>query len=64
MNENIKELAKQSGIEIYGLGKDRTKWENSLEKFAELIVEDCLELCTDSDTYIDISEHFGIEDEE
>ena len=43
MNERIREIERQSGIEIYGLGLDRIKWESTLEKFAELIVRECLE---------------------
>ena len=42
MNELIREFEKQSGIEIYGLGKDRAKWESCIEKFAELIVRECI----------------------
>lgn len=42
MNNNIKNLEQQSGIEIYGLGKDRAKWEASLEKFSELIIQECI----------------------
>ena len=40
MNARIKELARESHIDIYGLGKDRDKWEAYLEKFAELILAD------------------------
>lgn len=42
MNKQIRELEQQSGIEIYGLGLDRAKWEYSLEKFAQLIVQSCI----------------------
>lgn len=38
MNELIRKLEKQSGIEIFGLGKHRAQWEGTLEKFAELII--------------------------
>ena len=37
MNEKIRQFEKESGLEIYGLGLDRTKWERTMEKFAELI---------------------------
>lgn len=49
MNERIKELAKQAGIEFT---YDPTEvpirafieaWEGDLEKFAELIVEECMD---------------------
>ena len=42
MNEHIKELAKQSGMDIYGLGLDRNKWEDTVERFAELIIKECI----------------------
>ena len=40
MNDRIKKFEKQSGIEIYGLGKDKAKWDLALEKFAQLMVEE------------------------
>ena len=40
MNARIKELARESHIDVYGLGKDRDKWEACLEKFAELMLKD------------------------
>lgn len=40
MNSRIREFERQSGIEIYGLGLDRAKWEHALEKFAELIIRE------------------------
>ena len=51
MNERIKELAEQAGIESYPAkllvntdeeGKVSSKWEIPLEKFAELIVAECM----------------------
>jgi hypothetical protein len=42
MNEKIRQFEKESGLEIYGLGLDRTKWERTMEKFAELIVKECV----------------------
>jgi hypothetical protein len=44
MNEQIKELVRESNLDVYGLGKDRAKWEVALEKFAELIIKDCIEI--------------------
>lgn len=43
MNERIKSLVKESNLDVYGLGKDREKWEDTLFKFAELIVQECAE---------------------
>jgi len=47
MNLRIREFEKESGLEIYGLGKDRAKWESVRDKFAELIVRECAELFVD-----------------
>jgi len=62
MNDRIKELAKQCWNE---------RWEGQLhfdnEKFAELIVRECIRLCDQvdlvgADDCIDnIKEHFGVE---
>jgi selenocysteine lyase/cysteine desulfurase len=41
LNEKIREFEKQSGLDIYGLGARRDKWEATLEKFTELIVNEC-----------------------
>jgi len=47
MNQRILELAKESHIDVYGLGKDRAKWEATLKAFAELILEDIDKIITD-----------------
>jgi hypothetical protein len=41
MNEQLRQLAIKSGIDIYGSGSDREKWESVLEKFANLIIGKC-----------------------
>ena len=41
MNDRIKEFVSQSHLDVYGLGKDRKKWEATLDKFVELIARDC-----------------------
>ena len=73
MNERIKELAKQSGMDIYGLGLDRNKWEDTVERFAKLIIQECCEVAREwEDDYvvedtapshvdIKIEKHFGVE---
>ena len=73
MNERIKELLIKSG---FATGYDRYhtgKWkltDSEVEKFAELIVKECLEWC-DAHATIDgtaqqvrdsIKQHFGIEE--
>ena len=44
MNKRLREFERESHIDVYGLGLDRAKWESRLEKFAELIVKDCMEI--------------------
>ena len=74
MNERIRELVRESNLDVYGLGKERYRWEYTVEKFAKLIVRECAEI---ADTerpnslgcgYITktksrlIREHFGVEE--
>jgi hypothetical protein len=60
MNERIKELTKQSGMDIYGLGLDRNKWEDTVERFAELIIQKCCEVANNSEALpsVDIDKYF------
>jgi hypothetical protein len=44
MNERIKQLVRESNLDVYGLGKERYRWEYTVEKFAELIVQECARL--------------------
>lgn len=39
----IREFERASGMDVYGLGAKRAMWEHRLEKFAELIVRDCID---------------------
>ena len=70
MNERIKELIEQAGIESYPAkllvntdeeGKVSSKWEIPLEKFAELIVRECLAhgKLTQSQTVVNGSEEYN-----
>jgi hypothetical protein len=72
MNPKLREFERASGLEIYGLGRDRVKWEAALEKYAELIVAECGEVAykaywdnpeTVKGIHIQekIKEHFGID---
>ena len=45
MNERIRELVRESNLDMYGLGKERHRWEYTVEKFAELIVRECADIC-------------------
>lgn len=42
MNPKLREFEKASGLEIYGLGAKRIPWEATIERFAKLIVDDCI----------------------
>ena len=69
MNERIRELVRESHLDVYGLGKERYKWEYTVEKFAELIVRECVEVVKwtpslfPNDEYVkNIKTHFGVEE--
>ena len=69
MNDRIRDIERQSGIELYGLGKDRSKWQQRLEKFSELLIKETMKVVANnlpSNTYLDVAdaviEHFGDED--
>ena len=73
MNKRIRDFVRESHLDVYGLGKDRDKWEHTIEKFAELIVKehlgiwDLMDNGNDVEGYIEmedypkaIVEHFGL----
>ena len=74
MNERIRTFERESHIDVYALGKDRAKWEATLEKFAELIVRECAQVADaerpsvlgcgyiTKTTGMRIKEHFGVEE--
>ena len=68
MNERIKELAEQAGWDNH-----HSKFDTRIEKFAELIVKECLDQCYDrgmnDELYAGqlkaasyIEQHFGVEE--
>lgn len=42
MNTRLREIVRQSRIDIHGLGQDREKWEAAVARFAEAIIQECL----------------------
>jgi hypothetical protein len=66
MNERIRQLVRESHLDVYGLGLDKAKWEHTIEKFAELIVQECMEVvskkCASPTAYNALVEHFGVEE--
>jgi hypothetical protein len=49
MTQEIIQMARDSGMELYGLGKDRARFVHHLEAFAKLVAEAereaCAQLC-------------------
>jgi hypothetical protein len=73
MNKQLREFERESGLEIFGLGARRDKWELALSKYAELIVRECAEVAwinTPETEELDyshlisnkIKQHFGVEE--
>jgi hypothetical protein len=74
MNERIKELAEQAGINVSqkNYGYYWVESADGIEKFAELIVRECAQICQDQPNHyalktdrdncaVAIKEHFGVE---
>ena len=65
MNKQLREFERKSGLEIYGLGARRNKWEAALEKYAELIVRKCADIADKAEPYKTsdlMKKHFGVEE--
>jgi hypothetical protein len=69
----IREFARDSRLDVYGLGAKRIPWEDALEKYTQLIVQECLDQLLVSDPTEDfnkgiawsakqIKQHFGVEE--
>jgi hypothetical protein len=43
MNELLRNLVSESNLDIYGLGMSKDKFEHIVEKFAKLIVQECIQ---------------------
>ena len=60
MNERIKELAEQAGWDNH-----HSKFDTRIEKFAELIVQECTKILADNGEFrgcVIIGKHFGVEE--
>jgi len=42
MNERLRQLVRQSRIDVYALGTDNTKWEAAVNRFAQSLIQECL----------------------
>jgi hypothetical protein len=71
MNDRLREFERESKLEIFGLGARREIWDRALEKYAELIVQECATVIEKNlfqgigwNTSRAVKRHFGIETEE
>lgn len=71
--DRIMELVRESHLDVYALGKDHEKWEATVKKFAELIVQECVRYFNEEyerdfaiswreDLSKGMKEHFGVEE--
>ena len=60
MNERIKQLADQAGFRSNPDIYDRNQ-SFDMEKFAELIVRECAEICLEANDHKNILRHFGVD---
>ena len=65
MNERIKELAVEAGVTGYfAAGTEYATpipLSNEEQKFAELIIRECAEICLEANDHKNILQHFGVE---
>ncbi len=70
MNQRIKDIAEQANIHFSRIGlldgdpngSARMVGYSKMEKFAELIVRECIAQCNDGDSRHFIATHFGVEE--
>ena len=66
MNERIKELAEQATTYIEPTANSGEGWIFDKEKFAELIVRECMDVvakkCASPTAYNALAEHWGVEE--
>lgn len=69
MNKRIRQFEKESKLEIFGLGAKRHLWEAALEKYAELIIKECVEINKQELSFAAFEsllnkyqEHFGVKE--
>ena len=62
MNERIRLLIEQATTRIDPTAHDGACWDFDKEKFAELIVRECAEICLEANDHKNILQHFGVEE--
>ena len=61
MNERIRQLVRQSGLDDADFPIEN--WDNvPLAKFAELIVRECAEICLEANDHKNILKHFEVKE--
>jgi len=50
VNEKLRKFERESKIDIYSLGKDRSKWESRLYEYSLLIVNDICDMIIEDGT--------------
>lgn len=68
MHPLLRQFERDSRLEAYGLGAQRMPWEAALEKYAELIVQECCEVAH-CNSHVDgltlggiLKQHFAVEE--
>ena len=63
--ELLKDFERQSGIDVYALGLDRTKWDHALEKFADALLTefayDCMDVTSNVEAVNFLAKKWGVE---
>jgi len=62
VNERIRLLIEQATTRIDPTAHDGACWDFDKEKFAELIVRECAEICLEANDHKNILQHFGVEE--
>ena len=50
MNSKIKEIVRDSRLDVYGLGKDYAKWEATVTEFSNQLIGECVLAVLATDT--------------
>lgn len=66
MNSQLRKFERLSGLDVYGLGTDRAKWEAAIQRYTNHVIKECgfylLENGkADTMDIIDMEQHFGVE---
>lgn len=52
MKAMMRQMARESHLDVYGLGLDKEKWEEALSRYTELVIKECADhILNTSDRY-------------